>query len=34
LGQMQFRGGFGEAQVLGHRHEIAQVTQFHNASAV
>jgi hypothetical protein len=28
---MQFCGGFGEIQILSHRHEIPQVPQFHNA---
>jgi hypothetical protein len=30
---MQFCGGLGEIQILGHRHEIPQVTQFHNVHA-
>jgi hypothetical protein len=30
---MQFCGGLGEIQILSHRHEIPQVTQFHNVSA-
>ena len=29
---MQFFGGLGEIQILSHRHEIPQVTQFHNVS--
>jgi hypothetical protein len=31
---MQFSGGFGETQMFGHRHEITEVTQFHNEWAM